>query len=82
MRDYDEFDEERDLKKIKTKSDINEFGDRITKSDILNGCMFWAGLAVISSCLFVRGCQEIKKHAHNDKPSVSHSVRFSPHQCR
>ena len=40
----------------------NEFGDKISKSDICAGIMFWLGAAALLTCACARGCQEYKKH--------------------
>ena len=40
----------------------NEFGDKISKSDICAGIMFWVGAAALITCVCARGYQEYKKH--------------------
>ena len=82
MRNYDEFDEERDLKSFKPESDVNEFGDRLNKSHICAGVLFWTLSVGCLFCASMRGCQEIKKHTQKDKSSIEHAVRISPHDCR
>ena len=40
----------------------NEFGDKIDKSMLCAGVLFWVCSAVLFGCACARGCQEIKKH--------------------
>ena len=40
----------------------NEFGDKISKSDICTGILFWTLIAGLMVCACTRGCQEFKKH--------------------
>ena len=82
MHDYDEFDEERDLKAIKAEPDKTESGDRMSKSDMWSGILFFSCIAGVFFCACVRGCQEIKKHTHKENPSPAHTMRISPHNCR
>ena len=58
----------------------NEFGDKIGKSDIYAGILFWIGLAGIVSCAFLRGCQEIKKH--RGRAVEKARIAVQPHDCR
>ena len=40
---------------------VNEFGDKISKSDIYAGIMFWVGLAAVAACVCYRAIQEHHK---------------------
>lgn len=52
----------------------NEFGDKISKSDICSGIIFWVGLVGLVVCACARGCQEIKKH-HGKAPEKAKVVQ-------
>jgi hypothetical protein len=75
MCNYDEFNKEKELKAINSKSDITEFGDRLNKNDICSGILLLVGIAGLISCACVRGCQEIKKDMKQNAVSVMHAQK-------
>ena len=75
MYEYDEFDEERDLKNFKPDTNITEFGDEMNKSNICAGVLLFACIGGLIACACARGCQEIKKHVAKAKnPTVQMST--------
>lgn len=44
------------------ESKVNEYGDKIGKSEICQGVSLFLGALGVAVCACVRGCQEIKKH--------------------
>ena len=56
-----------------------ETGDRVNWPA---GILALVGLAAVTFCAGARICQEIKKHAHKDKPVAVQVERFKPHNCR
>ena len=59
----------------------NEFGDKIRKSDICSGGLFWAFAFGILTCACVRGCQEVQKKNTKAPTHLSPSA-FAPHNVR
>ena len=41
---------------------VNEYGDKIGKSEICQGVLLFLGALGVAVCACTRGCQEIKKH--------------------
>ena len=61
------------------KAKKNEFDDKISKSDIYNGILFWTCIVGLLTCACLRGCQEIQKK--NAKVPANPSA-FTPHNVR
>ena len=45
------------------ETNTTEFGDRLSKSDICGGILFWVLVGGLITCACIHGCQEVKKSA-------------------
>ena len=63
----------------KETNGLNEFGDKIGKTEVCQGVLLFLGAVSLLSLLSVRGCHEIKKH--QDK-NIEKARVFQVHDAR
>ena len=59
----------------------NESDDKISKSDIYSGILFWTCVVGLLGCACLRGCQEVQKKS-TKAPTHLNPSAFAPHNVR